>query len=103
MPQARHGGRGVCTVAAVGSKFACNGLEKVQMGHIQVALLMGAGSGGGRWKVGSERMAGDAVALRDGDRELSAAVRDWKWRALVILGTSVIFGEDLRKPPWEMH
>lgn len=46
MPQARHGGSGVCMFAVVGSKFDGTGLEKLQMVQTQVAAL--AGSGGGR-------------------------------------------------------
>lgn len=48
MPQARHGGRGVCALAVVGSKLEGTGLEKVHIGQIHVAVLTGAGSELGR-------------------------------------------------------
>jgi hypothetical protein len=48
MPQAKHGGSGVCIVAVDGSKFVGTGLENVHMGQTQVALLAGVGSAGGR-------------------------------------------------------
>lgn len=44
MPQARHGGRGVCTLAVVGSKLDGTGFEKLQMVHTHVALLTGGAS-----------------------------------------------------------
>ena len=39
MPQAKHGGIGVCSFAADGSKFEGTGFEKEQMGQIHVALV----------------------------------------------------------------
>lgn len=66
MPQARHAGNGVWAPALGRSKLEGTGFEKVQMGQIQVALLAGTGSGGGRWNGLSTREAGDAVALLDG-------------------------------------
>lgn len=48
MPQAKHGGSGVCIVAVEGSKFDGTGFENVHMGQIQVALLAVVGSEGGR-------------------------------------------------------
>ena len=39
MPHARHGGIGVCAFAATGSKLVSIGLEKEQIGQIQVAFL----------------------------------------------------------------
>ena len=39
MPQARHGGSGVCALAVVASKFDGTGLEKEQIGHIHVAFV----------------------------------------------------------------
>jgi len=48
MPQARHGGSGVCIVAVEGSKFVGTGFENVHMGQTQVALLDAVGSAGGR-------------------------------------------------------
>lgn len=48
IPQAKHGGKGVCMEAVEASKFVGTGLENVHMGQTQVAVLAGAGSGGGR-------------------------------------------------------
>jgi hypothetical protein len=47
MPQAKHGGRGVCALAAVGSKLEGTGFEKLQMVQTQVAVLTAGGSAGG--------------------------------------------------------
>lgn len=47
MPQARHGGSGVCAFAVTGSKFDGTGLEKEQMGHTHVAFSVGTGAGTG--------------------------------------------------------
>ena len=44
IPQARHGGRGVCALAAAGSKFEGTGFEKLQMVQTQVAVLTAGGS-----------------------------------------------------------
>jgi hypothetical protein len=41
IPQARHGGGGVETLAILGSKLEGTGLEKEQIGQIQVALFAG--------------------------------------------------------------
>lgn len=41
MPQARHGGRGVWTLAVVGSKLDGTGFEKLQIVQTHVALLTG--------------------------------------------------------------
>jgi hypothetical protein len=38
MPHAKHGGSGVLALAVAGSKFEGTGLEKVHIGHTQVAL-----------------------------------------------------------------
>lgn len=50
MPQARQGGSGVLALASEGSKLDGTGLEKEQIGQIQVALLAlgGGGSNVGR-------------------------------------------------------
>lgn len=39
IPQARHGGRGVCAFAVATSKFVGIGFEKVQIVQIHVTLL----------------------------------------------------------------
>ena len=98
MPQARHGGSGVCIVAVEGSKFVGTGFENVHMGQTQVALLDAVGSAGGRRKGLSVRVVGDDVALREG--ELRAAVLFWTDILLEGFGTRVIFGDDLRKPAY---
>lgn len=67
------------------------------MGQTQVALLAGAGSGGGRWKGLSAREAGDAVALLEG--VLSPAIClfcvDDRFEGF---GTNVILAEDFKNP-----
>ena len=65
MPHARHGGRGVCGPADVTSKFDGTGFEKVQIGHIQVALDTGGAAAG--WKGLEVRETGDVS--REGDEE----------------------------------
>lgn len=47
MPHARHGGNGVCTFAAVGSKFDGTGLEKLHIVQTHVAVDTAGGVGGG--------------------------------------------------------
>lgn len=47
MPQAKHGGNGVCTFAAVGSKLDGTGLEKLHIVQTQVAVDTTGGVGGG--------------------------------------------------------
>ena len=68
IPQAKHGGTGVCALAVDGSKFVGNGFEKEQIGHIQVlgleSVLFEADAKGVRGL--SPRGTGDAVELRDG-------------------------------------
>lgn len=98
MPQAKHGGSGVCIVAVEGSKFDGTGLENVHMGQIQVALLAAVGSAGGRWKGLSVRVVGEDVALREG--EFKAVTLFWADILLEGLGTRVTFGEDLRNPAY---
>lgn len=66
IPHARHGAKGVRSLAVCGSKFEGTGFENVQIGHIHVALFEGAGSAEGTWKGLSALDAGDAVALREG-------------------------------------
>jgi hypothetical protein len=66
MPQAKQDSNGVCSLAVAGSKLEGTGFEKVQIGHTQVALFTGVGSGGGRWNGLSARETGVGVALLDG-------------------------------------
>ena len=99
-PHARHGAKGVWAPAVVGSKFVGTGLEKEQIGHIQVAVLAGEGSGAGRWKGLSVRESGDAVALLDGVPRLDIA-RFCTEDRLDGFGTSVTFAEDFKKPAFK--
>jgi hypothetical protein len=67
------------------------------MGQTQVAFLAGAGSDGGRWNGISVCRAGDAVALREGVANPAICLFCVEDR-LEGFGTSVIFGEDFKKP-----
>jgi len=95
IPHARHGANGVCSSAVSGSKFEGTGFEKEQIEQIQVAVLLGVGSGVGRWKGLSARANGDAVALLEGPLRLDSPRVCIEDRFLG-LGTRVIFGDDLR-------
>jgi hypothetical protein len=44
IPQLRHGGRGTEAFAVLGSNVEGTGLEKKQIGHIQVACKAGKGA-----------------------------------------------------------
>lgn len=67
IPQARHGGRGVEALALPGSKVGGTGLEKEQIGHIQVAFDGGVLEIRDRWN--------GLLVLETGDEEeLSAEV-----------------------------
>lgn len=48
IPQARHGGNGVRAFAVVGSKLEGSGFEKEHIGHTQVAVGWGTGTGEAR-------------------------------------------------------
>jgi len=97
MPQARHGGNGVRSLAVAGSKLEGTGFEKVQIGQTHVALLGGAGSGGGRWNGLSARWAGEAVALLEGGVS-PVMFLFWIEVRFEGFGTSVILGDDFRNP-----
>lgn len=99
IPQARHGARGEWGPAVVGSKFEGTGFEKLQIGHIQVAVVVGEGSGVGRWNWPSTRDNGDELALRDGSSRFGTRVSV----RFGGLGTSVIFAEDLRNPAYAKY
>lgn len=90
IPQAKQGGRVVCSLAVVGSKLDGTGLEKLQMVHTHVAELAGGVSTGGARKGLSTRCAGEAFPLRNG----------WRDARLLALGTKVILGDDLRNPAY---
>jgi hypothetical protein len=69
------------------------------MGQIHVPLLTGGASGAGRWNGLSVRDRGEAVALLDGPLRLETA-RFWIEDLFEGFGTSVIFGDDFRKPAY---
>lgn len=100
MPQARHGGRGVCALAEAGSKLDGTGLEKLQMVHTHVAVLAGDESTGADLRGLSERGAGEAVVLFLGEAVPKAGDLDCNAEPLVGFGIRVTFGEDFRKPAW---
>lgn len=66
IPHAKHGARGVRSSAECGSKFDGTGFENEQIGHIQVAMLVGEGSDAGKRNGLSVRDNGVAVALLEG-------------------------------------
>ena len=68
IPQARHGGSGVCAFAVVGSKFSGTGFEKEQIGQIQVAFLAFGGAGDGVYDRDELPWMGDEdeIGLPDG-------------------------------------
>jgi hypothetical protein len=100
IPQSKHGGNGVRSLAVFGSKFDGTGLEWLQIVQIQVALLVGGGSGVGRWKGLSALARGVEVALRECVLRSDMALFCIEDR-FEGFGTSVILAEDLRKPAWE--
>jgi hypothetical protein len=100
MPHARHGARGVRSLAVVWSKFEGTGFENEQIGQIQVPVLADEGSGLGRWNGLSVRDSGEAVALLEGALRLDTA-RFWIEDRFSGLGIRVIFGEDFKNLPFE--
>ena len=97
IPHARHGGKGVWAFAVVGSKLDGTGFGKLQMVHIQVAVLACVGATDGERIAVSTVGEGDAPVVPEGPGVVDAA-RGWRGPRLVGLGKSVTFGEDLRKP-----
>jgi hypothetical protein len=97
MPHVRHGGNGVFAFASDGSKFEGTGFEREHIGHIQVAGLADCEAGnGGKGDVGVPmRGRGDEVPLLDGT---PSRVDD----LLGGLKCRVIFGDDFRKPAWNI-
>lgn len=94
IPQARHGGRGVCAFAAAGSKFEGTGFEKLQIVQTHVAEEAGLGSGG---FLGELSWRGELVnAVRDAAAaELAGLRRDARFEGF---GTMVILGDDFQNP-----
>jgi hypothetical protein len=95
IPQARHGGKGVCTFAAVGSKLEGTGFEKLQIVHSQVAAVAAGGVEGGRKALSLDC---DPESSRRIDVTLDEALSR-RPRCLCGFGKMVILGEDFRKPP----
>lgn len=99
MPHAKHGGSGVCSFAAAGSKLEGTGLEKLQIVQTHVAVLVAGGSTGGVLNGLSARCGGDVVRPREG-MEAPAGDRDCSDMRFVGFGIRVIFADDFRKPAW---
>lgn len=99
IPQAKHGGRGVCAFAIVGSKFEGTGFGKLQMVQTQVALLACVGVADDERIATSMAGEGDAPALPLGP-DAAAVALDWSEPRLVGFGKSVTFGEDFRNPAY---
>lgn len=92
IPHAKQGGKGVRAFAVAGSKFEGTGFENVHIGHIHVALVVGAGAGDGvNARIGLPRLSGGV------DDGLCGALPDSDVR-FDGLGYKVTFAEDLRKP-----
>jgi hypothetical protein len=94
MPQARHGGNGVCALAVEGSKLDGTGLEKLQMVQTHVAVLAWGGSTGGALIGLSVRVTDEELPFPDA----SPGDRGCREDRFVALGISVILADDLRKP-----
>jgi hypothetical protein len=94
IPQARHGGRGVCALAEAGSKFEGTGLEKLHIVHTHVAVDTAGGSEGGRPRASPR--AGDCVPSPRG--EPPAPTRACREPLFGGLGTMVILADDFRNP-----
>ena len=94
IPQAKHGGNGVCAFAAAGSKFEGNGFEKVHMGQTQVAVETAGSSEGGR-----EILAGRAGETEPFPRgEPMVDTRLCCENRFGGLGTIVTLGDDFKNP-----
>jgi hypothetical protein len=98
IPQARHGGSGVCTFAVVGSKLEGTGFEKLQIVHTHVAVLSVGGSTGDARIPPSSCVDGEDVLLL-GAVPASPGGRGCREARFVDFGISVTLGDDLRKPP----
>ena len=99
IPHAKHGGRGVCAFAIVGSKFEGTGFGKLQIVQTQVALLACVGVADEERIPASTAGEGDAPVLPLGPEEAAVAL-DWREPRLVGFGKSVTFGEDFRNPAY---
>lgn len=95
IPQARHGGNGVCAVAVVGSKLEGTGLGKLHIVQTHVAVLVRVGFDDGDRNRGSEfGVVGEEVAAA----AAAATALDCNDALFAGLGNTVTFAEDLRNP-----
>lgn len=99
IPHAKHGAKTVRSLAVCGSKLDGTGFEKLQIGHIQVPLLLGGAAGVGRWNGLSDR-EGDEVELLERPLRFDTARLCMIEERLRGLGIRVILAEDFKKPAW---
>lgn len=102
MPHARQGGKCVAVVAVAGSKLDGTGLENEHIGQIHVAL---AGLGEGDFCGVLVRGRGDNEFPRRGDwdmPELAVALRDLSVLFFCGFGYRITFGEDFKKPAFDL-
>lgn len=99
IPQARHGGSGVCTFAVAGSKLDGTGFENVQIVQTHVAVLGGGFSTGGALKGLSERWRGEDVPFRDG-ADPTPGERACNEDLLGGFGIRVTLADDFRNPAY---
>lgn len=91
IPQARHGGNGVCAVAVVGSKLEGTGLGKLHIVQTHVAALACERfEGGDSSEVSDVGKAEDAAA--------AATALDCNDARFAGFGNSVTLADDLRNP-----
>ena len=102
IPQARQGGSGVAALAVVGSKLDGIGLEKVQIGQIQVAFWDLEGVETGVCRRGESLRGVGAAILGDCRPERVPTAEGRDWFTLGVLGKRVILADDLRKPACQL-
>ncbi len=91
IPQARHGGNGVCAVAVVGSKLEGTGLGKLHIVQTHVAVVAW------EWLGGGDRSKGSDVGKGEEDAAAAMAL-DCNDARFAGLGISVTFADDFRNP-----
>jgi hypothetical protein len=77
--------------ASLGSKFAGSEFENEQMGHIQVAIVLGTG----------EAALEPGLSWRMGDGAPTRGFRPRPGGALVAAGNRITFGDDFNQPAYE--
>lgn len=99
MPHARHDGRGVWALAAVGSKLTGTGFEKLHIVQTQVAAVRVRGSDSGllTLSLGTGEMES---FLDEAAPEITRLRSEERFDGF---GVIVILGEDLRKPAYESY